>query len=179
VVDLGAGDGRFVVELAARDPDTLAVAIDANAAGLADGVRRARRRRLENAVFVVASAERLPPELEGTADAVRIQFPWGSLLDGVLRGDDAVAGNIARIMKPRAELVVLVSVVERDGVAGIARLDEGSARDVGRRLAAAGGLTLMRTRPVTPADVAESRSTWAKRLGVGRNRPAWRLELRN
>jgi hypothetical protein len=147
---------------------------------MADGVRRARKRRLANVVFVVASAHDLPPDLEDTADAVRIHFPWGSLLEAIVRGDEAVARSLARIMKPGAELTIMTSVVDRDGVPGLDSLDGESAREVGARLAGAaeGALVLVESRLVTPADVAESHSTWAKRLGVGRTRPAWLLRLR-
>ena len=41
-----------------------------------------------NALFVVAAAEAPPRELIGLADEVRILFPWGSLLRGVLGQDN-------------------------------------------------------------------------------------------
>jgi 16S rRNA (adenine(1408)-N(1))-methyltransferase len=48
-----------LAEAAAR-PDTLVVGVDANADGMADASRRALKRRLPNAVFVVAAAEHPP-----------------------------------------------------------------------------------------------------------------------
>ena len=59
-VDLGTGDGRSVLAAAAARPDTLVVGVDANAAGMAAASRRALKRRLPNAVFVVAAAEHPP-----------------------------------------------------------------------------------------------------------------------
>jgi 16S rRNA (adenine(1408)-N(1))-methyltransferase len=47
-----------VLARAARWPDTLAIGVDANAAGMAEASRRAARRgTLPNALFAVAAAE--------------------------------------------------------------------------------------------------------------------------
>ena len=102
MIDLGTGDGRFVLAAAAADPDTLVIGIDASAGAMAEASRRAarpaRRGGLPNALFVVAAAEALPPELDGVADVVTIQLPWGSLLRGALALDEDVA---ARHRRPR------------------------------------------------------------------------------
>ena len=61
VVDLGTGDGRFVLAAAAAGPDTLVIGVDASAGAMAEASRRAagptRRGGLPNALFVVAAAE--------------------------------------------------------------------------------------------------------------------------
>jgi 16S rRNA (adenine(1408)-N(1))-methyltransferase len=46
-----------------------------------------------------------------------VQFPWGSLLRGILGHEDAVLAGVAQLLAPGAEGVVLLSVVPRDGVA--------------------------------------------------------------
>jgi 16S rRNA (adenine(1408)-N(1))-methyltransferase len=80
--------------------------VDANAAAMAVASRRAaaapRRGGLPNALFVVAAAEALPPELDGLADTVTVHFPWGSLLRGLLRADPAVMTGLTRLMRPGA-----------------------------------------------------------------------------
>lgn len=152
------------------------VGVDADAAGLYDGFRRARKAKLANAVFVVGSAEALPGALAGTAHEVRVHFPWGSLLRAVLAPDPDVVAGVAALLRPGGALTVLVSVVDRDRVEGVDRLDERTAGRVASRLAATGaGLRLDACRPATAADVEASHSAWAKRLGVGRSRPAWLL----
>ncbi|HEX2273492.1 MAG TPA: hypothetical protein VHG90_06445 [Acidimicrobiales bacterium] len=154
------------------------VGLDTNAAALYDGFRRAHKAKLRNALFVVASAESLPDELSGCADEVRIQFPWGSLLAAVLGAAPAVLGGVAELLRPGGRLHVLVSVVARDGVEGGERLDHRRAGEVARRIAGAGaGLVLELCREATPEDVAASHSTWGKRLGAGRSRPAWLLRF--
>lgn len=80
--------------------------------------RSAKRGRGPNALFVVAAAEALPPELDGRADALTIHFPWGSLLRGLLDADDAIVSGIARVMRPEAMATILLSVTERDRLDG-------------------------------------------------------------
>jgi 16S rRNA (adenine(1408)-N(1))-methyltransferase len=148
---------------------------------MAEASRRAGRRPerggLANALFVVAAAEALPPELDGLADLVTVHFPWGSLLRGLLAAEPAVLGGLARIMRPGGSLRLLVSATARDAGAGVAPLQESDLAALAGAYADH-GLAVTEARPATPADVAASHSTWGKRLGAGRHRPAWLLEAR-
>jgi 16S rRNA (adenine(1408)-N(1))-methyltransferase len=173
-VDLGTGDGRHVLTAAARQPDTLFVGVDANAAALADSSRRASRGRtaLPNALFAVAAAERPPDELHGLAGSLTVNFPWGSLLRGLVGADDAVLAGVARLMAPGAEGVVLLSVVPRDGMPPVP--PRTTLAPVYERHA----LDLVEMRPATPEEVAASGSSWAKRLRAGRERPVTLMRLR-
>ena len=167
-MDVGAGDGGFVLHRARTEPTTFAIAIDASPDALASGAWRAKRARITNAAFLVESAERLPRELAHIADEVVVQFPWGSLLHGVLDGSSSVLGPIAGLMKVRAELRVLASAMDRDGVGEV------TPSVIASRCAmyAEYGLHLLEVKWASGAIVAESRSAWAKRLAVGRERRA-------
>ncbi|WP_425303535.1 hypothetical protein [Nocardia wallacei] len=179
-VDLGTGDGRAVLAAAAADPRRLAIGVDANAAGMTDSSRRALRSRggVPNAVFVVAAAEQLPPGLDGIADEVTVNFPWGSLLRGLLTGDAAVLDGLARIMKPGAALDILLSVTDRDGLPGLPVIDDATALADLRTRYPAHGLTVTEIRALEPADVIAAASSWGKRLGAGDRRHAWRISAR-
>ena len=72
--------------------------------------------------------------------------------------------GVAQLMAPGATATALVSVVPRDGLPAMPErreLEEAYARQ---------GLTL-ETRPATPAEVAASASSWARRLRAPRDRP--------
>jgi tRNA G46 methylase TrmB len=60
VVDLGTGDGRYVLAVAAADPAALVLGLDASRDGLVEAAVRAARPStrggLANARFVVAAA---------------------------------------------------------------------------------------------------------------------------
>jgi 16S rRNA (adenine(1408)-N(1))-methyltransferase len=175
-VDIGAGDGRFALRRAARDPDQLVVAIDANAAALGAGFSRAARLRLANVLFAVAAAEDLPTELHGLADEIRIQFPWGSLLRLVLDADPRLLDRLAAILRPGGRLVIALSIVPRDGVAGVAELDEPAVTALLGRLQSCGRFAGGQVVPLTPRSARELHSTWANRLRVGHQRPGWLIE---
>ncbi|MBF6331043.1 class I SAM-dependent methyltransferase [Nocardia transvalensis] len=178
-VDLGTGDGRAVLAAAAANSRLLVIGVDASAAGMVDASRRAMRSRDgSNALFVVAAAERLPPELNGLADEVTVNFPWGSLLRGLLGADDAVLGGLARIMKPGAALSILLSVTDQDRGAGVAAIEDGAALSALVGPYAAQGLAITEIRPLAAADVAAAGSSWGKRLGAGTRRPAWLIAAR-
>jgi 16S rRNA (adenine(1408)-N(1))-methyltransferase len=181
VIDLGTGDGRGVLALAAREPASFVLGVDANAASLAESSRRAarppRKGGLPNVLFVASAVEGLPRELDGAADLVTIQFPWGSLLRGVLGLDAAASAAIARPPKAGGLIRALVSVTERDGIPEVPALDAFGVTEVALRLAPC-GLAVAAAREATALDLAASRSTWAKRLRTNPARPVWLLELR-
>jgi 16S rRNA (adenine(1408)-N(1))-methyltransferase len=163
-IDLGTGDGRSVLAAAAARPDALVIGVDASAAAMAESSRRAARRgALPNALFAVAAAER--PPLSGIADEITVNFPWASLLRGVLGHEDAVLAGIARLAARGAPVSALVSVVPRDGAPPIPSAVELAAAY------ARHGLRLVEARPATAAEIAASGSSWAKRLRAGSARP--------
>jgi 16S rRNA (adenine(1408)-N(1))-methyltransferase len=180
-IDLGTGDGRYVLAAAAARPDRLVVGVDANAAAMATASRRAAakpsRGGLPNALFVVAAAEALPRELDGMADRVTTHFPWGSLLRGLLRAEPAIMTGLTRIMRPGGTLSLLLSATIRDQGAGVEPVTEATLRAVAESYAA-WGLAVTEARPATAADVAAAHSTWGKRLGAGGQRPAWLLRAK-
>jgi 16S rRNA (adenine(1408)-N(1))-methyltransferase len=167
-VDLGAGDGGYVLHRARTEPTTFAIAIDASPDALASGAWRAKRARLINAAFLVEGVERLPRGLECLADEVTVQFPWGSLLRGLVDGSGCVIEPIANLMRASADLRLLMSAVDRDGFRDLTPALVTAGRDAYARH----GLRLTQAGWASTTTVAESRSAWAKRLAIGRARPA-------
>lgn len=98
-----------------------------------------------------------------------VNFPWGSLLRGVLGHDEAVLAGIAALLAPGAIATVLFSVVARDGVPAL-------REDVAVVYARA-GLALVESRAATATEIASSGSSWAKRLRAGAARPVTLLRV--
>lgn len=170
-IDLGTGDGRAVLATANREPGTLALGLDANAAAMAEASRRAARTAgkggLANARFAVASAESLPPELDGVANAVTVHFPWASLLRGCLGLDTTAAAGIAGLIAPDGSLELLLAPAARDGLDGIPTAVDEVAAAVAQAFAQH-ALEITVARPATAAELRASGSTWARRLGLTR-----------
>ena len=167
-MDVGAGDGGYVLHRARTEPDTFAIAIDASPDALASGAWRAKRARVANAAFLVEGVERLPLVLACLADEVTVHFPWGSLLRGLADGSSSVVGPIARLMKAGAELRVLMSAIDRDGFGEVSpSLSASRCASYAKH-----GLHLVEIDWASEGIVAESRSAWAKRLRVGQTRQA-------
>ena len=129
--------------------------------------RRASRSGLANAAFVVAAAEALPDDLIGVADRVTISFPWGSLLRAVVTADTNAMRRIVAVTRPGAHLTAVWSLTPRDGAVADA-IDQ---RELVRGFALI-GLEVVELRTASTDEVAATYSSWAKRLGVGRNRSA-------
>lgn len=173
VVDIGTGDGRFVLAAASAAPEQLVIGVDAVPAAMAEASRRAARQPrkggLPNALFVVAAVEALPAELDGRASVVTVHFPWGSLLRGIVGADPAVMHSLARITAPGAELRAMLSVTDRDGLGSVDLPALVAAQWQDR------ALQLCEARPATTAEIGASHSTWAKRLRASTERPVWLL----
>jgi trans-aconitate methyltransferase len=160
LLDLGAGDGRFVARMARTYPDSLAIGVDACRENLVEHSRRAP----ENAVFIVSNALALPGDLAGIATRLTINFPWGSLLTALL-DDPAFSARLVSLVRPGASLEV---VLNAGALAEMAWSLEAGAARIQSNLRAAG----FALRSPLAWGVAELRAyptTWAHRLAFGRD----------
>ena len=160
-LDIGTGDGRFVLHTAQANPRTFVIGLDACRENLRDASRRAP----DNALFVIANAYAMPPELRGVASHVTINFPWGSLLTGLLDADPALLAGLMSVALPSTTVDVRLNA----GALAEAGwpLDAGAAHI--REVLAAHGMRMKRPVALQGTDLREYPTTWAKRLAFGRD----------
>lgn len=172
-LDIGAGDGAWVYRYAAAHPDRFVIALDPVRENMREWSAKAARKPdkggLPNALFVVASVEAPPDELRGIADEVFVTLPWGSLMRGLILGDDGVLAAIASFAKDGASMrIVLNTRIFDDPVPIDARdLPEVTPEYVDatlRPLYKARGIRIENSRWMDADEVAAIGTTWAKRL---------------
>jgi 16S rRNA (adenine(1408)-N(1))-methyltransferase len=162
LIDVGTGDGRYVLHVARTNPTWFAIGVDA----CRDNLRKASRKAPSNALYVIANALALPEELGGMASKVTINFPWGSLLRALLDGEPMLVEGLLAICRPGAALEVRLNagalLAEADYT-----LESGGARI--RQALHEGGFEvagdLLR---LDRRELRQCPTTWAKRLAYGR-----------
>jgi 16S rRNA (adenine(1408)-N(1))-methyltransferase len=181
-VDVGTGDGRFAYHLASADPDRLVIGLDALAEPMGERAATATRKPVKggrpNLLFVHAAIEALPPELEHTADEVYVQLPWGALLEGIVLARPDVLGGIATLCRSGARVVVTLNgEIWLDSTpARYEQLPVPTPEYVAERVApgfARAGILLGPARYSTVAEAKQLSTTWARRLGHGRDHPCF------
>ena len=173
VLDIGTGDGRFVSESARQNPNKFYIGIDANPRPLEKISEKIHRNPakggLPNVLFIQASLEDLPAELDGVADEVHIHFPWGSLLRAVATGDEDALRGLRRVCSPDAVLEILIgldperdrSEIERLGLQPLASAY--IAEELAPRYEAV-GFEIVESGLVAQTEWPKLKSSWAKRL---------------
>jgi hypothetical protein len=169
LLDLGTGDGRFVCCMAEQHPDWFFIGIDA----CRENLHLNSRKKRPNALFLIANAQILPIELNGLASHVTINFPWGSLLEGLLASDAKLMHGLEYISSSAASLDV--------------RLNSGALAEVGTTLEAGAaqiynnllksGWQIHAPAMMNANALRKFPSTWAKRLAFGRDPRAIQLSL--
>jgi 16S rRNA (adenine(1408)-N(1))-methyltransferase len=161
LVDLGTGDGRFVAHVARAQPDWLAIGIDA----CRENLREQSRRAPANGLYLIANALALPPDLAGIATHVTINFPWGSLLAGLLEGDSGLLAGMRMLAGEHLELEIRLNA---DALHEQGWELPAGAEQIARSLSDAGLVLHGRMAMDAPA-LRSIPSTWAKRLAYGRD----------
>lgn len=185
VVDLGTGDGRFVLREARARPEALVVGVEPLAEAVAASASRAARRPerggAPNALFLLTSVERLPEALAGAASLVTVSFPWGSLLRAVGRPDPDVLASVVRLLAPGGRLVAHLNLSAASDPDYAERLDLPplDAEHVEGRLAPGwrgAGLERVEWRELAPGEAPRHRTTWGQRLVRGSERATLLVE---
>ena len=170
ILDLGTGDGKFAFHYARTFPSHFVIGVDACRENLREH-SRAKLAKLPNALFIIASAQSLPRELNGLASHITINFPWGSLLESLLAGDPMLMCRLESISSSFTQIDV--------------RLNGGALAEQGWSLEAGAAqiydnLTGTGWRVKSPVlmnanALRDFPSTWAKRLAFGRDPRAIQL----
>jgi 16S rRNA (adenine(1408)-N(1))-methyltransferase len=170
LVDIGTGDGRYVLHTARSSASWFAIGVDA----CREQLRAASRTAPRNALFVIAEARALPHELRGLASHVTINFPWGSLLGSLLNGDARLLGGLASLARPNPEGKGEITLEIR--LNGGALAEAGWSLEAGgervRQVLAANGFNVGRPALLDARALRACPTTWAKRLAFGRDRRA-------
>ena len=179
VIDIGTGDGSFVFQSARRNPRKFFIGIDANPRPLEKISEKIHRKPakggLPNVLFLRASVEELPTELDEVADEVHIHFPWGSLLRALMSGDYDVLCGMRRICSPGALLEVVIGLDQERDKAELERLDlpfpnlkyfQSVLPERYRRA----GFEITETGTLPPAGWKSLHTSWGKRLAGNQDR---------
>jgi hypothetical protein len=167
ILDLGTGDGRYAHNLAGKHQDWFVVGVDS----CRENLHEHSQAKLKNLLFVIASAQDLPPELQGLVSHITVNFPWGSLLGSLLAGDSKLMHGLKSISRQRASLEL--------------RLNSGALAEAGKTLEAGtdkihynllqAGWQIERPVLMDAGALKTFPSTWAKRLAFGRDPRAMQL----
>ena len=118
VIDLGTGDGRFVLRTARERPRSLVIGIDPVQEAMAGVARRASakpsRGGVPNALFLLASAEALPAALSERAALVTVNYPWGSLLRTLVLPNPDGMRAVVGLLQPAGRLIALLNASVTD-----------------------------------------------------------------
>jgi len=168
-LDLGTGDGRFVCRMAEQHQDRFFIGIDA----CRENLRANSQRKLPNALFIIASAQSLPKELNGLISHVIINFPWGSLLESLLSSEDSLVRQLLSVTRPFARMDIHLNA---EALVTAGWTLESGADQIERIVNANGWRT--KSRSCMDAQLLRSfATTWAKRLAFGRDPRAIQLSV--
>jgi hypothetical protein len=131
-------------------------------------------------LFVQASAEDLPRELDGIAGQLCVSFPWGSLLRAVAAGDEQALGNLRRVCAPEARLEIVLGLdPERDHAEivrlALSRLTPEFLEGVLKPRYLSAGFAITEISMLPPAGLSRVHTTWARRLSFAHGRSFIRI----
>lgn len=179
LIDVGTGDGVFVWKHARTHPNQFCIGIDSNRSNLykiSEKIyRQVSKGGAPNALFIEASVEALPAELDGLAEVIQIQFPWGKLLHGVATGDSHILSNLNRICQNNAFMKVIISLDPIRDCTELKRLEiPAFDLDHVKKVLAVkyknAGFDIVEAKVMSAQEYLALNSSWAKRIRQNKER---------
>lgn len=168
-IDLGTGDGRFARELARQSPAMAVIGLDT----CLDHLKGSPRRLPTNLRYITADALTFATGLLPAAQSVSINFPYGSLLKGLIEGDDDLLLRLDCLLAGESELIVRVNA---SAIVAAGHDPLVAERAITTSLTSVPH-TRMLARSLSQEDLRRFPSSWAKRLGHGRTAKAFCIVL--
>lgn len=121
VIDLGTGNGKYLYEKAILDHSSFFIGIDPITDNIIEYQKKKRKHlknhNINNVLFVVSSIEDITNDLYGIGNKIYVNFPWGSLLEGVVKGNKSILTNISNLLKSdgQVDFVFTYSSIYEEG----------------------------------------------------------------
>lgn len=183
-VDLGTGDGRNVYRKAKANPDTLFIGVDPAKDNMTEIAvklcKKPAKGGLDNVLLVPATAEALPDMLSGAAQNVTVLFPWGTLLEGIVKPVGAILDAVTKAAEDGAGFEFITTYSDRCEEntiesRGLPTLSTDYFNGPYRDELLAHGLVVENVELLDNEYVKNFDSLWAKRLAFGRKRDFYRI----
>lgn len=185
IVDIGTGNGRFVYKNARNNPKDFYIGIDPVAENMMEfstkTIKKPSKGGIANAIYIIAAAEKLPQKLHNIADKIYVNLPWGSLLEGVVKGSAVILNNIVNIAKPPKSHVEIWFTYNNLHEAGemsrreLPPLSVEYIKDTLSPIYKSCGIDIIEIDVVNNDDLKKFDTQWSKRLGFGRARDVFRI----
>lgn len=153
--------------LAEQFPDDFIIGVDS----CRENLHEYSRGKLPNMLFLISNAQTLPCELNGLVSHITINFPWGSLLNGLLNAETSLMRGLERISTSTTSMDV--------------RLNGGALAEAGCMLENGAdkiyynllhfGWQVHTPRCMDSCELQSFPTTWARRLAHGRDPRAMKI----
>lgn len=179
-IDLGTGDGRFIFKNALVFPEVLFIGIDPAEKQLQIYSKKALRRKLNNALFVVGSTENLPCELLGSANKIYITLPWGTLLENIVKPTKEKVLELGNLLKGTGQLEITFGYAPELEPSETKRLElpEINMELIEKVMVPVFELANFHLKNLEEIDkegLKNLETTWAKKLKFGKDRKIYRV----
>ena len=183
-LDIGTGDGKRLYRTAKAHPRTLFIGVDPVRENMLETAQKSAKKPakggLDNLMLVIGAVEALPPELYDIADEITVYFPWGSLLESVIKPIVASLEQI-RLTAVNGAAFTFITTYQ-DSYEG-AEIEKRQLPTLSREFfegnysaqLAMLGFEVTEIAELTTEDVMQIGTQWAKRLCTGRARSYYRI----
>ncbi|MGB4645195.1 MAG: hypothetical protein WBH76_04790 [Dictyoglomaceae bacterium] len=187
VMDIGTGEGEFIYGQARRNPETLYIGLDSCADRMVRVSLKAGKKTtkggLKNVLFVVDDAMAISDDLAFTADNIFIHFPWGSLRDGIIKGDARLLQNLVKVSKADASLEIYITYCrkyeENEMISrNLPELSMHYLREVLKERFHCAGIQVTEISAMDNEALKSLQTKWAKKLAYGKAREIFHIRCR-
>ncbi|AMP20596.1 hypothetical protein AZF37_04890 [endosymbiont 'TC1' of Trimyema compressum] len=186
LIDIGTGNGRYPYQYAKKNPNSLAIGIDPAGNNMmieysVKSQRKPSKGGLDNVLYCVAAIESIPEELADIGDKITVNLPWGSLLEGIVKGENFILNAIVKMAKKNCSFRAVFSYTELHESGEIERrtLPELSTSYIENTLIPYynnAGIIITEIKLFSNEDLRKLNTLWAKKLMVSKKRDIYSIE---
>lgn len=182
LVDIGTGNGCYPYYYAKKHPNSLAIGIDSAGDNMIEYSVKSQRKQnkggLSNVLYCIAAIESIPEALVDIGDKITVNLPWGSLLEGIVKGENLILNTIAKIAKKNCSFEAIFSYTElyEPGEIEKRALPELSISYIKNTLISyynKKGIIITKIKLFSDKDLQKLNTLWAKKLIISKKRDVY------
>ena len=184
LIDIGTGNGRYPYLYAKNKPASLAIGIDPAGDNMIEysvkSLKKPSKGGLHNVLYCVAAIESIPEEFSNIGDKITVNLPWGSLLEGIVKGEETVLNEIFKMAKNNCSFRATFSYTQLHELGEIERreLPELSPSYIENTLIShynKAGIHITEVKQFSNEDLKRVNTLWAKKLMVSKKRDIYSI----